>query len=238
MRFIMDRERTSPAALKAVLRSSLIAILSRRLPQQRPETHTVSFPIPIIEHEELIEIGFLTAAYLLWFKELGYSWALQRHLEPIREQIRKPTRKVLPRKFSVVCDENMFDPPWIGIGEVAGELTLLAAIANHLVFLPPTDRPHFYEALPDSFQGLSCDLPRPLLFYKGHRFGGPVGILFGTRAVMVPDVIQLGSAQCFFIYVPPGGGAPRILYPLPDDQQERALRSPNVIPIDLCFPGE
>jgi hypothetical protein len=237
IRFIMDFERTSPVALKAVLRSTLIAVLHSRLPQESPEMHTVSFPIPIIEHEELIEIGFLTAAYLLWFRELGYSWALQRHLEAIREQIRNPTQQVLRRKFSAVCDENMFDPPWIGIGEIAGELTLLAAIANHLVFLPPADKPNFYEALPEHFQGLGVDLPRPLQFYKEHQFGGPMGVLFGTRAVVVPDVIQLGSAQCFFIYVPPGGGAPRILYPLPDDQQERALKSPNVIPIDLRFPG-
>lgn len=237
MRFIMDFERTSPAALKAVLRSTLIAILRSRLPQQSPEMHTVSFPIPIIEHEELIEIGFLTAAYLLWFKELGYSWAFQRHLEPIREQIRNPTQQVLRRKFSAVCDENTFDPPWIGIGEVAGELTLLAAIANHLVFLPPADKPNFYEALQEHFQGLSVDLPRPLRFYKGHQFGSPVGILFGTRAVVVPDLFQLWPPQGCFIYFPPGGGTPRMLYPLPDDQQEQALRSPTAVHIDLRFPG-
>jgi hypothetical protein len=35
--------------------------------------------------------------------------------------------------------------------------------------------------------------------------------LFGTRAVVVPDVIRMGSVPCFFIHVLPGGGAPRIL---------------------------
>jgi hypothetical protein len=233
--FIMDPERTNPATLKAVLQSSLIAVLSRRLPQRSRERHTVTFPIPILEHEELLEIGFLTATYLLWFRELGYSWALQRHLEPIREQIRNPTGQVLPPKFSAICEGCMFDPPWIGIGEVAGELTLVAAIANHMVFLPLADRLNFYETLPDDFQGLGSNI-RPLQFYKEHQFGGPAGILFGTRAVVVPDVMQTGSAQCFLIHVPPEGGAPRILYPLADDQYERALRSPNVIHVDLHFP--
>jgi HNH endonuclease len=238
IRFIMDFERTRPAALTAVVRSTLIEVLRSRLPEQNPAVHTVSFPIPLMEHEELIEIGFLTAAYLLWFRELGYSWALQHHLEPIREQIRNPTQQVLRRRFSAVLDESMFDPPWIGIGEVAGELTLLAAIADHLVFLPAADRPNFYDALPDHFEGLSLDLPRPLQFYKEHRFGGPVGILFGTRAVVVPDVLRTVFTQGYFINFPPGGGAPHLLYPLPQDQQQRALKSPNVIHIDLRFPVE
>jgi hypothetical protein len=239
LRFIMDFERTSPVALKAVLRSNLLSVLRSRLAQLGPETHTVSFPVPLIEHEELIEIGFLTAAYLLWFRELGYSWALQRHLEPIRELIRNPTRQVLPRKFAAVCEGTMYDPPWIGLGEVAGELALMAGIANHLVFLPPADRPNFYEVLPNRFHGLSVDLPRALRFYKGHQFGGPVGILWGTRAVLVPDIFQLGCPRGGFIYFPPGGGAPRMLYRIPEDQEEQVLRSPSVvIHLDLRFPGE
>ena len=48
-----------------------------------PERHTVAFPIPTLGHTELLEIGFLTAAYLLWFRELGCSWALHRHLQPM-----------------------------------------------------------------------------------------------------------------------------------------------------------
>jgi hypothetical protein len=238
VRFLLDSERTNPAALKAILRSSLIAVLSRRLPQQSPEMHTVSFPVPILGHKELLEVGFLTSAYLLWFRELGYSWVLQRHLAPIREQIRNPARQVLPPKCSAVCRECVFDAPWIGIGEVAGESALLAGIANHIVFLPPADRPHFYEALPDDFGGLRLDNSNALQFYEGHRFGGPAGIVFGTRAVVVPDVIRTGSLPCFFIHVPPGGGVPRILSPLTEDQQERALRSRNMTFIDLDFPGE
>jgi hypothetical protein len=187
MRFIMEQKRTNPEAFKAILRSRLIAILSKRLPQQIPERYTVSSRLPILGHKELIQVGFLTAAYLLWFRELGYSWALQHHLEPIREQIRNPTRQVLPRKFSEYREDDRFDTPWIGIGEVAGELALLAGIANNIVFLPPADRPHFYEALPDDFQDLGLALPRPLQFFNnGHRFGSPVGVLFGTRAVVVP----------------------------------------------------
>jgi hypothetical protein len=156
----------------------------------------------------------------------------------MREQILHPTRQVLPPKFSAVCNENMFDPPWIGIGEVAGELALLAGIANRIVLLPPADKPNFYEALPDSFAGLSLDNSNALQFYEGHRFGGPAGILYGTRAVVVPDVIRIGSVPCFFIHVPPNGRPPRILYPLSEDQQEQALRSPNLIFIDLDFPWE
>jgi hypothetical protein len=123
----------------------------------------------------------------------------------------------------------MFDTPWIGIGEVAGELALLAAIGNHIVFLPPAHRPNFYEVLPDDFDGLSLVLHRPLHFYKGHQFGGPMGILFGTRAILVPDILRMNAAQGHFIYVPPRNGAPQILYRIPDEQHEQALKSANVV---------
>jgi hypothetical protein len=235
VRFIIDARRTNPATLRAFLRSRLLAVLIRRASQQRLEKHTASVPIPILQHKELIAIGFLTAAYLLWFKELGYSWALQGHLDNIRKQLCNPTRQILSPKFLAVCKERVFEPPWIGIGEVAGKLALIAAVGNHIVFLPPADRPNFYEALPDDFDGLGFDLPRPLQFYKGHQFEGPVGILFGTRAVMVPDILRMDAVQGRFIYYPSGHEAPQILYPIPDEQYEQALKSPNVVHVNLLL---
>ena len=45
----------------------------------------ISTQIPLIEKTKLIEIGYLTAVYLMWFKQLGYSWSMQSHLEKIKE---------------------------------------------------------------------------------------------------------------------------------------------------------
>ena len=57
-------------------------------------------------------------------------------------------------------------------------------------------------------------------------------------AIVVLDVLRMGFTQDYFIYFPAGGAATQLLYPLPDDQQEQALRSPNLIFIGMDFPGE
>lgn len=59
----------------------------------------LTVPIPLLRNEEMIGPGFLTAAYLMWFGYLGYSWVLQKHLDPIRSQIRNPLKKLLSQNI-------------------------------------------------------------------------------------------------------------------------------------------
>jgi len=47
---------------------------------KHPPKIQLSIPFPILRNQRLIEVGYLTAAYLMWFGLLGYSWALQSHL--------------------------------------------------------------------------------------------------------------------------------------------------------------
>jgi hypothetical protein len=87
---LIHTDRTSPAALSEVqCRAANNAI------------GEISIPMPILENRHLIDVGLITAAYLLWFRELGYSWALQRHLDPIREIILNPRTGTVPRNTRV-----------------------------------------------------------------------------------------------------------------------------------------
>lgn len=62
---------------------------------------------------DLVTLGFLTAGYLLWFRELGYSWALQQHLGPVRDLILgiSADRAILSR--CTVPRRDRFPRPWV-----------------------------------------------------------------------------------------------------------------------------
>jgi hypothetical protein len=188
------------------------------------------FSVPILVNKQVINSAFLTAAYLLWFRELGYSWALQSHLDPIREQIRKPDQQVLPKSFSAACAGAFFETPWIGTGYIAGQLVPMAAIASRMVFFPPADRPDLYALLPEDFSGLQID-GQKLNLSRHNEFEGPFGVLFGDRLIVAPDVLLRGAVAAPMILFPPGGGKPRVLYPISEEEFERRLQQPHAVRI-------
>src|SRR5215210_5706152 len=143
--FYIYTDKTAPEALRRVL-------------AMRPNSITV--PFPILGKQNLVDVGFLTAAYLLWFKELGYSWVLQAHLDQVREQIRKPDEKVIQERYLAICPGNSFEYPWIGVAHLRAELAALAAIGDRFVFLPTADREEFYSQLGNDFDGISAEYHR------------------------------------------------------------------------------
>jgi len=178
----------------------------------KKSSHTLTLTLPLFENDHLVSVGCLTAAYLLWFRELGYSWALQEHLEPVRQQICRPSEHVISRQVTA-RSKQVFQRPWIGFGRLAGELVLLAGLADRLVFLPPVGRGNFYAALPSDYKGASLDQTRVLRFGGRHGFDYPVAIAFEDRMIVAPDVVLNGAAQddARLIVLPPGGGQPQII---------------------------
>lgn len=205
------QNRTSPTALQKLqeLRSS-----------GGLTSFSVSIPIPLLEREKqrLSAIGFLTAAYLLWFKEFGYSWALQKHLEPIREQIHRPTESILPDKF-IAGSNSVFENPCIGIGLLGGEVALVAGLGNHVVLLPPADRVDFYDRISRiDKENIKLTNLRTFSFYKNHSFDGPLGVLFGDCLALAPDALRTGeNPNVTVLFLPPEGDSPQLLYPIPEN---------------------
>jgi hypothetical protein len=203
--FLVDVGRTSPAALEHVQRQAATGEI------------TVTIPVPLMENRELIDFGLLTSAYLLWFKELGYSFALQAHLDQVREWILNPSGSTLPKSVGVVSSTKFFDWPWIGIGQVADEICLMAGIADRILFLPPVDRPDLYGHLPKDFTGIALadGAYRVVWFYQHHQFDGPLAVAYHDRMVVFPDVLYARPKECRVLLFPPGVPEPQLLYPTP-----------------------
>jgi hypothetical protein len=60
-----------------------------------------------------------------------------------------------------------------------------------------------------------------------------VGIMFGPRVVVVPDILLTGSAQGSLIFFPHLDGDPHILYPITQEQYQRVRQSPNMVHIKI-----
>ena len=173
---------------------------------------SVGYPAPeVFRRSEEVSIGFLTAGYLMWFRELGYSWALQTHLAAVRSAISKSSSAPLAGgQFSAVLAKGNWKKPWTGTAKLAGELALVAGIADRIVFFPPADCADLYARLPKNLDNATVSEMRAISFYDHHSFGGPVGVSLGNRLLIAPDVFFKGSYPLFLFF--PEGGA-QILYP-------------------------
>jgi len=202
LEFLIWDNKTSPDARKAL----------DAMDRKRPET-TISLPVPIDANRELVSVGFLTAAYLLWFLELGYSWALQEHLELVRQQIRRPDERLIPRQF-IAQSRRVFERPWVGAGRLADKIVLVAGLADKVVFLPPAGSTGFYESLPADYKDASIDRMTALRFHpRDGLAAGPVSIVFEDRPIVAPDVYFDASRKIPVIFLPQGSAEPQIIRP-------------------------
>lgn len=219
LKFFVDEDRTAPAALGE---------LQRRRDTEGFDGATISIPIPLIANQAILEVGFLTAAYLLWFHELGYSWALQDHLATVREQIRNPERRIIQEKYAVRCQDYFFDRPWVGVVRHQGEIVLVAAIADKLVCLPAVDRPARPFADLAEPKGVFSAQYRALNLYQHHCFDGPIALIFEDRWLVMPDVLLRGSAELRAIFYPSWTSEPRGMSGISEEQFQAASVLPNV----------
>jgi hypothetical protein len=166
----------------------IIELMKQKFENQ-PPTFKVEFSLPILAKRKLVEVGLLTAGYLLWFRSLGYSWVLQGYLDPVREQILKPEEDILKTRFIAYCKGVRWSP-WIGLVTISSEIMLTMGIEDSLVLFPPADRPNLYSTLCQDFQGKIGKNFRLLQFSLRPYYGPKVAVLFDNRYLVAPNMIR------------------------------------------------
>ncbi|MHB1290665.1 MAG: HNH endonuclease [Sulfuricella sp.] len=217
--FFININRTNPSALQEVERQAAAGILSE-----------VTIAFPLLENKELIKFGAITSAYLLWFRELGYSWALQRHLDIIRDLILHPMTATLPNSI-VVSTKKAFEHPWIGVGRIRGELCLLTGLGDHIILFPTADRHDLYSRLPTDVSGSTMDQYQVLGFYSHHQFDAPLGVMYHDRVIICPDILLTGAVEPRFLLFPPDGSPPRMVFPISEEEAEQLKARPDTVRI-------
>lgn len=198
----------------------------------RPPKISLSFSIPILGQERMIEIGFLTAGYLMWFGALGYSWVLQSHLNTIREQILNPEKDILKAKFIAYCNKVKWKP-WVGLITISGEIVLTMGLENAFVLFPPMDRPEFYSKLGNDFTGKIGKNIRPLQFWQKTYYGEPICLAFDNRMLVVPDkMVDEGKPNLIMQFIS-GYDKAQLLYPVSKEKFNQETKSSGAIKIHI-----
>lgn len=157
---------------------------------------TITFEDPLkkfVENEKYVKIGMLGAAYFLWFKSFGYSWALQGHLSIIRKMLDDPD-KYLPPDGWFMDTEN--ESVQIGFAKVDGSVFPAANIMGKIVTLPsvsggvPPDLPTNYEMF--WLEGGATESR----FVQGKL--GPHILMVDLQPVFIPDMLDVSIMKHFF----------------------------------------
>jgi hypothetical protein len=74
------------------------------------ENLEVQFTPEITKHINEVQVGYITAAYLTWFKVLGYSWVMQSSLKSVRKQILDCNYALDGAKVVDLISEHLFEP--------------------------------------------------------------------------------------------------------------------------------
>lgn len=147
---------------------------------------TIRFTPELVRHEFEIKIGYLTAAYLMWFDALGYNWVYQAGLDVVREQILNP-REIIWEEFSLIdLDQNELVEPCIAILPWSGHAYAVSVIYDRVVIFPPpvgTKVPPFRRQPSDK---KDIDIIRVTLGILSE----PYILAYESHVVVLPNVVS------------------------------------------------
>ena len=217
--FAIMIDRTSPEALKKLDGDGSFSEIKVR--------------IPLEENKNLVYVGFLTAAYLMWFKELGYSWVFQEQLDIVRKQILNPAEEVIPGSYIMTIDGGEFYKPTIGVLYFEDFMAVVMGLSNIIVLLPPADKENFYGNIPRNLDRMGESNIEGMSFCKRHEFYGPVGVLYKDRMVVVPKHFKDKSLEPYYLHFPGEGEMPKAMKPISKNEYNRLCEEENIRTIKM-----
>jgi hypothetical protein len=181
-----------------------------------------------MRNSRLIDIGFLTAGYLMWFNYLGYSWVLQNHLDPIREQILNPEKEVIKANYVATCND-LDCQPWLGFLPINNDVVLTFGVGPHIVIMPPRNKPNFYSTMGTFTLNLAISDIRAIKLTAKPHYGQPAGLMFEDKVLVLPDILHKVAKSFFIIHFTKQRNEANILSPISEDEYQALATSPNVI---------
>jgi hypothetical protein len=171
---------------------------------RQPKTINLSLPIPLSQKQSDVNVGFITAAYLAWFSMFGYSWVLQKHLDPVRKLIRGEIEKEKSQQF-VLYSEEINLQSWLGLMKLKGEILPAFGIGSTIVVLPPKYSPSAAEIGRVSGQTLHSKDLQPITNSRKSNDYPPLIIVGSGKLIVCPDNLARIKARPLAIVVDESG---------------------------------
>lgn len=148
------------------------------------ETLEIQFAPEVVKHVNEIQVGYITTAYLTWFKELGYNWVLQSSQASVRKQIVECNYKLDGAKVVELQGEQLYEPS-IGVIIESGHVYPCCLIYDRVVIFPPPS-------------GSKAPPPKKVLFNTTDEFhlltlkimNKPYSVSIDSMIAVLPDLLR------------------------------------------------
>lgn len=223
--FVIHTDRNSPGVNR---------MINEKFGKNPPEIK-LSIPFPILRNQRLIEVGYLTAAYLMWFGLLGYSWALQSHLNHIRQQILNPDDEIIDSRY-LFSVESVNWEPWIGLVSLYSDTVPAFGLKKHIVVLPPRDRPNYYSSLKKAKTNIKLSDIKTLKLPNKPFYGPPVCILYENQLVVFTEPSKSAIEHVHTILFTPDSRQGKIMRPVDKPTFDELKKLENTRYFDIKVP--
>ena len=177
LEFTIDARRSNPIDVE----------VQRNTP--KPSNIDITTKLPVFSNENSLRVGFLTAAYGLWFKNFGYSFVLQSSLNIVRRQILNPDQDLLNWNYLMETSTREIVDPCIGLMRIGTDYFPIALIYDHLVIFPSPNRQHPATTLPSEMSKKVMSFADKIAPRYQHRCVGPAVLICDGQEIVVPDLI-------------------------------------------------
>lgn len=175
--FYSDRKRSNPADFDA------------HWSEPRLSEIKIEHSIPVFSNEPSLEVGFLTAAYSLWFKNFGYSFIMQSNMNVVREQILNPEARIIDWKFLIEVPTREILKPDIELMRFDKDYFPIAVIYDHIVLLPSAQKLHPANTPTEKMSKKLMSLREEIVPRFQHRCVGPAVMICDGQVIIQPDMI-------------------------------------------------
>jgi len=180
---------------------------------------TFSLEYPIMKEENSIKKGYLTAAYLYYFRIFGYSWVLQNHLNPIREHILNYESDIIKSYYFMQFDKIDWEP-WIGLLVIDATPLLVMGMNNLLTILPTFSNKNLNELF-NKIDFANSKKKFQVFNYDKHNYQIPAQILiYYDKPLIFSDATQGGLSKNVMAQLITEDGI-KNLYPISDNNYDK-----------------
>ena len=159
--------------------------------------------MPVFANEEMLRVGFLTAAYELWFKNFGYSWVLQSSLNIVREQILNPEKALISWNYLIETPAREILNPNIGLMRFGKMYFPIAQIYDQIIILPSATQVHPPNSGPDEMSMKQLNFSPVIDNRFQSRCAGPAVLTCDGQEIVSPDLVATPTIPLQIIRIDP-----------------------------------